>query len=253
MKTESIKPTTIDDYIAGFPPDAQERLQKIRSIMQKEMPKAEEAIKYQIPTFVLQGNVLSFAAYKTHIGIYPVPKGTLAFQKDISSYKSVKSTAKFPLDKPMPLTLIHKLIKFRLKEHLEKVSTKNRGEVMAKTDFKTMDDYIQTFPEDVQVILEQVRQTIQKAAPKAEETIKYQLPTFTLEGNLVYFAAFKNHIGFYPMPSGIATFKKELSQYKGAKGSVQFPMDQPMPLRLISKIVKYRTKENLTKAKTKEK
>ena len=248
MKTNPIKPTTIDDYIAGFPPEVQERLQKIRTIMQKEMPKAEEAIKYQIPTFVLKGNVLSFAAYKTHIGIYPVPKGTLAFQKDMAIYKSAKSTAKFPLDKPIPLALIDKLVKYRIKEHLAKVSAKNRGEAMAKTDFKTMDEYIQLFPKDVQVILEQVRQTIQKAAPKAEETIKYQLPTFTLEGNLVYFAAFKNHIGFYPMPSGISAFKKELSKYKSAKGSVQFPIDQPMPLGLIGKIVKYRVKENLFKA-----
>ncbi len=126
MKTESIKPTTIDDYIAGFPPDVQERLQKIRSILQKEMPKAEEAIKYQIPTFVLKGNVLSFAAYKNHIGIYPVPKGDKEFQKEIAGYKSAKSTAKFPLDKPMPLTLISKLVRFRLKEHLAKVATKNK-------------------------------------------------------------------------------------------------------------------------------
>ena len=123
---------------------------------------------------------------------------------------------------------------------------------MAKTDFKSIAEYIQLFPEDVQTILEQVRQTIQKAAPKAEETIKYQLPTFTLEGNLVYFAAHKNHIGFYPMPSGIENFKKELSKYKSAKGSVQFPLDQPIPYDLISKIVKYRVKENLAKAAKKK-
>ncbi len=123
---------------------------------------------------------------------------------------------------------------------------------MAKTDFKSIAEYIQLFPKDVQTILEQVRQTIQKAAPKAEETIKYQLPTFTLEGNLVYFAAHKNHIGFYPMPSGIEKFKKELSKYKGAKGSVQFPLDKLIPYDLISKIVKYRVKENLAKAAKKK-
>ncbi|MBA2421832.1 MAG: DUF1801 domain-containing protein, partial [Chitinophagales bacterium] len=92
------------------------------------------------------------------------------------------------------------------------------------------------------------RVIIRKAAPKAEETINYAMPTFTLNGNLVHFAAYKNHIGFYPTPSGIDAFKKELSLYKGAKGSVQFPIDKPLPWALITKIVKFRVKENLEKA-----
>src|SRR5574341_2081418 len=98
---------------------------------------------------------------------------------------------------------------------------------------KNIDEYIAGFPQDVQEILEKIRLTIRKAAPDAEETIKYRMPTFTLKGNLVYFAAFKNHIGFYPVPSGIEKFKKELSVYKQGKGSVQFPLDQPMPHDLI--------------------
>jgi uncharacterized protein YdhG (YjbR/CyaY superfamily) len=110
--------------------------------------------------------------------------------------------------------------------------------------FKTMDEYISTFPEDVQRILHELRHTIKEAAPEAEETINYQMPTFTLNGNLVHFAAFKNHIGFYPTPSGIEAFEKELSRYKGAKGSVQFPIDEPLPLPLIRRIVEYRVKEN---------
>ena len=109
---------------------------------------------------------------------------------------------------------------------------------------KTIDEYISMFPDDVQKILKQVRQTIREAAPQAQETINYQMPTFTLNGNLVHFAAFKNHIGFYPTPTGIEAFKDELSVYKGAKGSVQFPLDQPMPLSLIRRIVEYRVKEN---------
>ncbi len=109
---------------------------------------------------------------------------------------------------------------------------------------KTIDEYISMFPDDVQTILNQVRQTIHEAAPEAQETINYQMPTFTLNGNLVHFAAFKNHIGFYPTPTGIEAFKDELSVYKGAKGSVQFPLDQPMPLSLIRRIVEYRVKEN---------
>jgi uncharacterized protein YdhG (YjbR/CyaY superfamily) len=115
----------------------------------------------------------------------------------------------------------------------------------------SIDDYIATFPKDTQKILREIRSTIKAAAPDATEKISYQMPTFFLEGNLVHFAAFKNHIGFYPVPSGIEAFKKELSVYEGGKGSVQFPLDQPMPLKLISKIVKYRVAENLKKAKLK--
>ena len=118
--------------------------------------------------------------------------------------------------------------------------------------FKTIDEYIDTFPADVQSILNELRQTIKEAAPEAEETISYQMPTFTLNGNLVHFAVFKNHIGFYPTPTGIEAFQEELSPYKGAKGSVQFPIDQPLPLPLIRKIVKYRVKENLERKQKKK-
>ena len=118
--------------------------------------------------------------------------------------------------------------------------------------FKTIDEYISMFPDDVRTILNQVRQTIREAAPEAQETINYQMPTFTLNGNLVHFAAFKNHIGFYPTPTGIEAFKDELSVYKGAKGSVQFPLDQPMPLSLIRRIVEYRVKENLERKSRKK-
>lgn len=118
---------------------------------------------------------------------------------------------------------------------------------------KTIDEYISVFPKNIQEILKKIRATIQKAAPDAEETINYQMPTFTLKGNLVHFAAFKNHIGFYPTPTGIEKFKKELSSYKGAKGSVQFPLDKPIPYSLIGKIVTFRVKENLERAAIKRK
>lgn len=111
--------------------------------------------------------------------------------------------------------------------------------------FKTMEEYINTSPQDVQSILQKMRQTIRKAAPEATEAISYQMPTFKLNGkNLVHFAAFKNHIGFYPIPSGIEAFKKELSPYKRGKGSVQFPIDKPIPYDLVKKIVIFRVKEN---------
>jgi uncharacterized protein YdhG (YjbR/CyaY superfamily) len=114
-----------------------------------------------------------------------------------------------------------------------------------------IDKYIADFPYDMQVILEQVRSAIRKAAPLAEEVISYQMPAYKQQGMLVYFAGCKNHIGFYPTASGIAAFKKELSAYKGSKGAVQFPLNKPIPLGLITKIVKFRVKENLEIAKYK--
>lgn len=117
-----------------------------------------------------------------------------------------------------------------------------------KAGFRSIDEYIATFPKDIQDKLEALRATIRAAAPEAEEKISYQMPTFFLKGNLVHFAAFKNHIGFYPAPRGIEEFKGELSMYKGAKGSVQFPLDQPLPLDLVSRIVRFRVAQNLAAA-----
>jgi uncharacterized protein YdhG (YjbR/CyaY superfamily) len=122
-----------------------------------------------------------------------------------------------------------------------------------KAGFTSIDEYIATFPEETQKKLQEIRATIKTTAPDAEEKISYQMPTFFLKGNLVHFAAFKKHIGFYPAPTGVEKFKKELSVYAGAKGSVQFPLDKPMPHNLISKIVKFRVKENLAKAAAKGK
>jgi uncharacterized protein YdhG (YjbR/CyaY superfamily) len=118
---------------------------------------------------------------------------------------------------------------------------------------KTIDEYIAGFPPDIQDSLKKMRLTIHEAAPEAQETISYQMPTFTLHGNLVHFAAFKKHIGFYPVPSGIEAFKDELSVYKLGKGSVQFPLDQPIPYDLIRRIVQFRVQENLAKAAAKAK
>ena len=120
-----------------------------------------------------------------------------------------------------------------------------------KNNFTTIDEYIKTFPKDIRKILETVRQTIKYAAPKAVEAISYQIPTFKLNGNLVHFAAFKNHVGFYPGSKAIEIFQKELTKYKSSKGAVQFPIDKPMPLSLIQKIVKHRVKENSAKTKKK--
>jgi uncharacterized protein YdhG (YjbR/CyaY superfamily) len=118
---------------------------------------------------------------------------------------------------------------------------------------KNIDEYITAYAPDIQEILQTTRATISKAAPDAVEKISYAMPCFAQQGNLVYFAAWKSHIGFYPSGSGIAQFEKELSGYKGAKGSVQFPFDKPIPYNLISQITKFRVKENLAKAAAKKK
>jgi uncharacterized protein YdhG (YjbR/CyaY superfamily) len=130
-----------------------------------------------------------------------------------------------------------------------------KGEKM-KTDPtapKDIDEYIAGFPPNIQEILEKIRSTVKEAAPEAEETISYRMPTFTLKGNLVHFAAFKKHIGLYPTPTGIEEFQEELSVYEGAKGSVRFPLDKPIPFALISRIVKFRVQENLARAEAKGK
>jgi uncharacterized protein YdhG (YjbR/CyaY superfamily) len=118
---------------------------------------------------------------------------------------------------------------------------------MTKKTPKNFSDYADRFPKDVQQLLQKMRRTVKKAAPQAKETISYGIPAFTLNAMLVWFAAFKTHIGFYPRASAIAAFKKELSAYKRAKGSVQFPLDEPLPLALVSRIVKFRVKQNLRK------
>jgi uncharacterized protein YdhG (YjbR/CyaY superfamily) len=110
-----------------------------------------------------------------------------------------------------------------------------------------IDAYISGFPEEKQILLQQIRETIRKVAPQAEEVISYGMPAFKQNGMLVWFAAFKNHIGFYPFPTGIEAFKEELSAYKGTKGSIHFPLDKPLPLELISYMVTYRLSENLQK------
>ena len=123
----------------------------------------------------------------------------------------------------------------------------------ASQKFKTVDEYINSFPPDVRTVLQTLRQTIKEEAPEAEETIKYGMPTFTMQGNLVYFAAWKNHIGFYPITAAMEASIEELSAYKtSGKGTIQFPINQPLPLPLIRTIVGFRVKEHLeSKAKNK--
>jgi uncharacterized protein YdhG (YjbR/CyaY superfamily) len=125
--------------------------------------------------------------------------------------------------------------------------------IQKHTPPKDIDAYIAGFPPDVQEILQKIRLTIKEAAPEATEKISYQIPTFYLKGNLVHFAAFKNHIGFFPTSSGVEKFKDELSVYELSKGTIRFPLGKPIPYNIITKITMFRVEENLGRAKTKKK
>jgi len=121
-----------------------------------------------------------------------------------------------------------------------------------KTTYASIDEYIATFAPETREILQTLREAIRESAPDATEKISYQMPTFVLHGNLVHFAAYSNHIGFYPTPSGISAFQRELTEYKWSKGAVQFPIDKPLPYELIGKIVRYRADENRELAEAKK-
>jgi uncharacterized protein YdhG (YjbR/CyaY superfamily) len=123
---------------------------------------------------------------------------------------------------------------------------------VSKAKISTIDEYINSFPKEIQDILETLRQVIKEQAPEARETINYQIPTFVLHGNLVHFAAYKNHIGFYPTPSAVVYFQKELSKYKTSKGAIQFPIHDPLPITLIRKMVSFRVKEVLNRERKKK-
>ena len=138
--------------------------------------------------------------------------------------------------------IVHLIVNYKKYELLE-----NNMSTYKKV-FKTVDEYIATFPKNVQNILEELRQAIRESAPEAEEVISYRMPAFKLHGILVWFAAFKNHIGFYPKTSAIEAFKEELSDYEVSKGTVRFPLDKPIPFDLVKKMVKYRVKENLARS-----
>ncbi len=152
-----------------------------------------------------------------------------------------------------PITMVCRPIGVKYCRHsanyLHKVFPKNKIAISALMPIKTIDEYIGTFPTDIQSRLNEIRKIIQESAPNSEEAMAYGIPTFKLSGNLVHFAGYTTHIGFYPTPSGITKFKKELEKFPSAKGSVQFPHNKPLPKKIISDIVKFRIQENLSKQK----
>lgn len=130
MKSGQVAPTNIDEYIAGFPPEIQEKLEKIRVTIRKAAPKAEEAISYMMPTFKLHGNLVHFAAFKNHIGFYPGTGGIAAFQDELAGYETSKGTVQFPLDTRLPLPLITKIVKFRVQQNLDAAAIKATNKAM---------------------------------------------------------------------------------------------------------------------------
>lgn len=123
---------------------------------------------------------------------------------------------------------------------------------MKRAVAKDIDEYIEAFPGNVQKILQKIRKTIQKAAPNAEEAITYAIPTFRLNGNLIYFAGYENHVSVYPRPRGVKEFEKEVAQYEGGKGTLRFPLDQPVPFDLIARLTMYRVGQNMKAAGAKK-
>jgi uncharacterized protein YdhG (YjbR/CyaY superfamily) len=239
---KNLPAANMDEYIAGFPKDIQKVLEQVRVVIQKAAPKAAETIKYTIPTFTLNGNLVSFAAYKNHIGLYPAPREVQALKKELSSYAGNKSTLQLSLDKPIPVALITKIVKYLVKRSAEKAKTKNLISKKAKPS--GIGDYIKTAPKEARGKLREMHACIRAAAPGAIESLKWGMPAFSFTRILVTFAAFKHHIGFYPTPSAVTAFEKQLSKYKTAKGSIQFPLDKPLPLSLIRKITQFRVRES---------
>src|SRR3972149_266751 len=132
MRTSPAAPKSIDEYISGFPGDVQAILGRIRTTIKRAAPGAEEAIRYQMPTFVLKGNLISFAAYKKHIGLYPAPTGSRQFNKELAVYRAAKSTVRVPLDGPIPFALITQIVKIRVRENLRKAEARAKKKVGQK-------------------------------------------------------------------------------------------------------------------------
>lgn len=190
-----------DEFIAGFPKETQVILNKIRSIIQKAAPKATETISYGIPTFVLEGNLVHFSGYKTHIGFYPGAAGIEAFTKELANYVTSKGTVQFPLDKPLPAELITQIVKFRVQQNLDKAKTKKGGKkekaapAKVKSKKPTDEEQVKTWMEKlipaVKSEIETVRKIIKAASPKLGERIKWNAPSYYYKDDIVTFGPYR--------------------------------------------------------------
>lgn len=189
-----------DEFIAGFPKETQELLNKMRAIIQKAAPKATETISYGIPTFVLEGNLVHFSGYKTHIGFYPGAAGVEAFTKELSNYVTSKGTVQFPLDKPLPVGLITQIVKFRVLQNLEKAKAKKgakkeKAPPAAKskkpTDEEQVKAWLNNLTPAVKSEIETVRKIIKAASPKLSERIKWNAPSYYYKEDILTFGPYR--------------------------------------------------------------
>jgi uncharacterized protein YdhG (YjbR/CyaY superfamily) len=192
--------TTIDNYIAGFPEKTQAVLTKMRAIIKKVVPEAEEKISYGIPTFFLNGNLVHFGGFKNHIGFYPTPSGIEEFKKDLAAYKGAKGSIQFPLDKPLPAELIKRMVKFRVQKNTEKAGVKkNVKPVPVKaapkkaTDEIQVNDWVNKQPPAVKTDINAIRKIIKAASGKLLERIKWNAPSFYYKEDIVTFGPYKTH------------------------------------------------------------
>jgi uncharacterized protein YdhG (YjbR/CyaY superfamily) len=248
---KSRKATPVDEVLSKLPADQRKVLQSLREVVLSIMPDAEEVISYGVPMFKHHGKgVIAMSAKKNYCSLHLMsPPLAKAMASELKKYlKGV--TLHFTPDNPLPVSLVKKIVRARLKE----MEHANQEKVMRskKPGFTAIDAYIAAFPQETQKRLEQVRATIRAVAPKAKEKISYQIAAFELNGkNLIHFAGWKNHISIYPIPSGTEAFNNEVAQYADGKGTLKFQLDNPLPLKLISQIVRFRIADNLRNTKTK--
>ncbi|HEY6503542.1 MAG TPA: DUF1801 domain-containing protein [Chitinophagaceae bacterium] len=202
MKPGSTIPQSIDEYIADFPKPIRDMLEKMRIAIRKAAPGAEETIKYAIPTFAYKGNLVHFAAYKNHIGFYPAPSGINAFKKELAGYEQSKGAIRFPLDRPVPASLVSQIVKFRVKENEEKFSVKNRKTAKpaapktksAKpTDEEQVTAYMNNLKHPLKPETEAVRAIIKNSNKKLSERIKWNAPSYHYKEDIVTFGPYKNN------------------------------------------------------------
>lgn len=199
------KPTDINQYIAGFPKETQVKMEQVRSIIKKTAPGAEEAISYGIPAFRLYNRYLIyFAGFKNHIGLYPAPVNSEIFKKELSGYKTGKGSVQFPLDKPIPLSLVTKIVKFRAKENEEKLNAKKASKPAAKstlkrtrlakpTDEELVNEFMDKLEGPAKDQVEALRKIIKEAAPALKERIKWNAPSYHyMQQDLFTFGPFKS-------------------------------------------------------------
>jgi len=252
----------VDAYIAALPAWQQAICQEVRALLHAADSGVTETIKRtDRPYFVLQGNIVALQATKDHVNVFlydggltPDPEGIITGGHGNATGRTIAIRQGDTLNAPAFTAMVTHIIATNRAGGWRRVTgtgtaTPGRGDAMDRTTrWASIDAYMAAAPPDRRALLEQLRAAIHAAAPDAEETISYGMPAFAQDGTLVYFAALKDHIGFYPTASGIAAFQEELAAYEGTKGAVRFPLDRPLPLDLIGRIVRFRVEENRRQA-----